>query len=178
MQNYYIGGSILLVAVLWQVGFLHSLFATLWNCFVALLGIFSGVMLYLLSGKQRNPATPKLPKKVGTVSRFLAKLTLSQTRKPRVRTSTVAKKSLWRNLFFMAFWMIVDSLRESEADFHVRHTLLTMQEFVQSRYNSISNTCATLRMIAWHQWAHRASRQWQKTLFSTQSEEWKYGTLV
>lgn len=91
MQNYYIVGCTILVAVLWQVGFLHSLYWTIWNFFVVLLGIFSGVMLYLLSGKQRNPSTPRLPKKVETVRRFLAKLTRSQTHKPYKHKTVVSR---------------------------------------------------------------------------------------
>ena len=55
------------------------------------MGIFSGAMLYLLSGKQRNPSTPKLPKKVETVSRFLAKLTRSQTHKPYKHKTVVSR---------------------------------------------------------------------------------------
>ncbi|KAL9971473.1 hypothetical protein ACROYT_G017639 [Oculina patagonica] len=91
MQAYYVGGVVLVLAVLWQVGFLHALCSTLWNCFVILMGIFSGVMLYLLSGKQRNPPTPKPSKKVDTVTRFLAKLTRSQTHKPYKHKAVVSR---------------------------------------------------------------------------------------
>lgn len=91
MQIFYVSGSILFLAALWQVGFLQSLFSTLWNCFVAVLGIFSGVMLYLLSGKQRIPPTPKPSKKVETVSRFLAKLTRTQTHKPYMQRVVVSR---------------------------------------------------------------------------------------
>ena len=91
MQIYFLGGCVLLLALLWQVGFLQSLFSTLWNCFVVVLGIFSGVMLYLLSGKQRIPTTPKPSRKVETVSRFLAKLTRSQTHKPYKHRTVVSR---------------------------------------------------------------------------------------
>lgn len=58
---------------------------------MALLGIFSGVMLYLLSGKQRIPPTPAPSKKVETVSRFLAKLNRNQTHKPYKHKTVVSR---------------------------------------------------------------------------------------
>jgi len=91
VQAYYIGGVILLLAVLWQVGFLQALCSTIWDCFVALLGIFSGIMLYLLSGKQRNPSTPKPSTRVETVTSFLAKLTRSQSHKPYKHRTVVSR---------------------------------------------------------------------------------------
>lgn len=91
MQAYFVGGFAVLLALLWQVGFLQALFSTLWNCFVGVLGIFSGVMLYLLSGKQRIPTTPKPSRKVEIVSRFLAKLTQSQTHKPYKHRTVVSR---------------------------------------------------------------------------------------
>lgn len=84
-------GCVFLLAVLWQVGFLQALFSALWNCFVAVLGIFSGIMLYLLSGKQRIPPTPKLSKKVETVSRFLARLTETQSHLPYKHKTLVSR---------------------------------------------------------------------------------------
>ena len=91
VQAYCIGGVIILLAVLWQVGFLQALCTTIWDCFVALLGIFSGIMLYLLSGKQRNPSTPKPSKRVDTVTSFLSKLTRSQTHKPYKHKTVISR---------------------------------------------------------------------------------------
>ena len=91
MQISVVAGCVVLFALLWQVGFLQGLVSTLWNCLVALLGIFSGVMLYLLSGKQRIPPTPTPSKKVETVGRFLAKLNRNQTHKPYKHKTVVSR---------------------------------------------------------------------------------------
>lgn len=89
MQIYLVAGCVLLLALLWQVGFLQGLLSTIWIGFVALLGISSGVMLCLLSGKQRIPPKPIPSTRVETVSRFLAELT--QTHLPYKHKTLVSR---------------------------------------------------------------------------------------
>ncbi|KAK2563095.1 Sorting nexin-25 [Acropora cervicornis] len=89
MQIYLVAGCVLLLALLWQVGFFQGLLSTIWIGFVALLGISSGVMLCLLSGKQRIPPKPIPSTRVETVSRFLAELT--QTHLPYKHKTLVSR---------------------------------------------------------------------------------------
>ncbi|XP_074620762.1 sorting nexin-25-like isoform X1 [Acropora palmata] len=89
MQIYLVAGCVLLLALLWQVGFFQGLLSTIWIGFVALLGISSGVMLCLLSGKQRIPPKPIPSPRVETVSRFLAELT--QTHLPYKHKTLVSR---------------------------------------------------------------------------------------
>ena len=86
-----IGAAILIFVFIWQAGFLLTVWSVLLNVVAALLGILSGIVLYLSLGKQRVPATPKLPKKVENVSRFLARLAKSQTHKPYKHRTVVSR---------------------------------------------------------------------------------------
>ncbi|XP_028515309.1 sorting nexin-25 [Exaiptasia diaphana] len=69
------GGAGILFVLLWQMGIFHALFSTLLYVLSSILGILTGITLYLSFGKQRRPPTPKLPTKYHAVSKYLEKKT-------------------------------------------------------------------------------------------------------
>ena len=93
MRSFALGAAGILVVALWPTGILHSLFHAFIIIFAALLGIFSGIALYLCSGKQRVPPTPRLSSKAEHVSRCLARMTVNPTQKP-YRHRTVVSRSV------------------------------------------------------------------------------------
>ena len=91
MRIYVFGVVGVCVVFLWQIGVFHFLFSTLINILAALLGIIMGVILYLTSGKQREPLAPKASVKVGEVSQYLAKLTTCEVHKPYKHKTVISR---------------------------------------------------------------------------------------
>lgn len=94
---YFFGVAGIVFVLLWQVGIFHALFSTFLYVLSSLLGILTGIVLYLSFGKQRNPSTPKLPSKYHAVSRYLEKKTqnaIQTTYKHNVVISRSVDKSI------------------------------------------------------------------------------------
>ena len=91
MRIYVLGFAGVFIVILWQVGVFQIIFSTFINILAALLGIIMGIILYLSSGKQRQPTTPKVSEKVLEVSQYLAKLTTSEVHKPYKHKTVISR---------------------------------------------------------------------------------------
>ena len=84
------GVGVVLLA-LWPMGVLQSLVHTLVIILAGLLGIVSGVVLYLSYGKQRVVRTPTISPRTEQVSRHLAKLTTNPVQKPYKHRTVISR---------------------------------------------------------------------------------------
>lgn len=97
MRLYVLGACGVVFILLWQLGIFQALFWTLIYVCASVLGILTGIVLYLGSGKQKVPQTPKLPSKFYAVSRFLEKKTLNAVQRP-YKHKTVISRSVDKSI--------------------------------------------------------------------------------
>jgi sorting nexin-25 len=97
MRLYVLGALGLVFILFLQLGIFRALFSTLLNVCASLLGILTGIVLYLSFGKHKVTQTPKLPSKFRAISRFLEKKTLNAVQRP-YKHKTVISRSVDKSI--------------------------------------------------------------------------------